>query len=142
MCPICSCSYPISIILGTGEQLNPYRTQKKWSEEEKSKLWWKLLWYVQNIWKNMIFPTIFRRPYFWTVLWFFQSVKTYTHQFFVEKILGRHPRACFIIKVDQTSQDCQKSAILDIKLSFYNEYLRNLPVSDFLIVHTVFQIQK
>ena len=36
----------------------------------------------------------------------------------MEKILGRHPRACFIVKVDQTSKNCQNSAILEQKFSF------------------------
>ena len=73
--PICSFSYSISRVLGPGDHFNPLKTLKMRSGTEKSNLWWILPEYVQNIWKKWIFLTIFKRPYFWTGIWFFQSVK-------------------------------------------------------------------
>ena len=49
--PFCVWSYHISIVLGSGSQINPQRTQKMWSGEENCiyDIWWKLLWFVQDI---------------------------------------------------------------------------------------------
>ena len=82
--PNCSSSYPISLVLGNGGLLNPLRNKKMWSGEEKFQIMMKIAWIITKYLKQLIFIIIFKSPYFWTGIRFFQSVKLKSSVFCAE----------------------------------------------------------